>query len=165
MKKFIVLVLAVLSMSAVAMSQTPEPILRDWVKMKAYLDATYGNLNTPTFVTPTLRDATLLYNIYATPRAQDVTNAQAVACNGSKIVLTGIGTSATMTNTVTLPTPIAAGQTVDLIVDSASSNSVSIVAAANVVLSATWLGNTNDVLRLYAVNGSTWLELGRCNNP
>ena len=165
MKKFIVLVLAALSMSTVAMSQTPDPIMRDWVRMKAYLDATYGNLNTPTFVTPTLRDATFLYNIYATPRAQDVTNAQAVVCNGSKIVLTGIGSAAAGTNTVTLPTPIAAGQTVDLIVDGSSTNLVSIVAAANVVLSATWVGNTNDVLSLYAVTSSKWIELSRGNNP
>jgi hypothetical protein len=165
MKKFIVLVLAVLSMSAVALSQTPDPIMRDWVRMKAYLDATYGTLADPTFVTPTLRDAILLYNIYATPRAQSVTNAQAVVCNASKIVLTGIGSAADGTNTVTLPTPIAAGQTVDLIVDSSSTNLVSIVAAANVVLSATWLGNTNDVLSLYAVSSSKWIELSRGNNP
>jgi len=43
MKKFIVLVLAVLSMSAVALSQTPDPIMRDWVRMKAYLDANYAH--------------------------------------------------------------------------------------------------------------------------
>ena len=167
MKKFIVLVLAVLSMSSIALSQTPDPIMRDWVRMKAYLDATYGTLADPTFVTPTLRDAIMLYNIYAPPPTslQTVTNAGTVTCNGSKLILNSVGSAAAGTNTVTLPTPISVGQTVDLIVYSGSTNLVSIVASANVVLSATWVGNTNDVLRLYAVSSSKWIELGRCNNP
>ena len=159
--------LLVLVFASISFGQTPDPILRDWVRMKAYLDANYANVTSPTLVTPILRDVTLLYNVYAPPAStpQAVTNAATVTCNGSTVVLNGVGSAAAGTNTVTLPTPIAAGQTVDLVVYSASTNLVSLSAGANVILSSTWLANTNDVLKLYAVSSSLWIEKGRVNNP
>jgi hypothetical protein len=93
-----------------------------------------------------------------------VTNGQPVTVSGSFYVLTGIGGANDTTNTVTLSNPTAAGQTLEIIVATASTNLVKLADSGNVAGPGDLVLDANDTAVLKAVDTSTWCVQSTSNN-
>ena len=98
--------------------------------------------------------------------ALNVTNNQALAITAPVIILNGIGGADNTTNTVTVANVDAAlrERVITLIINTTSSNLVTIADSAPLALSAAWVGDNDDNLTLYVVETNKLVETGRVNN-
>lgn len=101
--------------------------------------------------------------LVVTNAAMQVTNGQAITVTKGVYVLEGTGQTDNFTNTVTLANAGTPGLEVTLIVKSDSSNLITIADSGIMALSGAWVGDNDDVLRLYSV-GTNWVETGEVNN-
>ena len=92
----------------------------------------------------------------------NVTNGQEVTVASGWYVLNGIGGADDSTNTITLANATA-GQKVILIVNSASTNLITIADSGIMALSSAWLGDNNDNITLFGVS-TNWVEIGQVDN-
>lgn len=98
--------------------------------------------------------------------ALNVTNNQALTITAPVIILNGIGGADNTTNTVTVANVDAAlrERVITLIINTTSSNLVTIADSAPLALSAAWVGDNDDNLTLYVVETNKLVETGRVNN-
>lgn len=97
------------------------------------------------------------------PTALSVTNGQPVTIAEQSYLVTGIDGETGWTNTITLAAPGTAllGLTTKLTGDVSSTNLFGIADSGTCHLTATWLGGPSDMILLYAITTTNWVELGR----
>jgi len=93
----------------------------------------------------------------------NVTNGQAVTTVSGTYILNGVGGANNSTNTITVAN-MTAGERVTFIVDSASTNLIAIADSGNMKLSAAWLGDNNDALKVEAAAAAVIVETSRSDN-
>ena len=98
--------------------------------------------------------------------ALSVTNGQSVALAAPVYIITGTGGANDTTNTITISNVSAAmvGTKITLVVDSASSNLVTIADSDPCYLSAAWIGDNNDTLEMYVVATNRLVETSKSDN-
>ena len=151
------LVLALVAGFAIASQDTDitNRQVRDPLQLESYLEANATDAETRLAAVETgAQGATAL----------SVTNGQAITVADSVYVLSGIGGADNTTNTVTLVAPSAAGQSVVLLVATASSNLVTIADSGTVAASGAILLDGNDSAFLVSVDTSTWVLVSESDN-
>jgi len=121
---------------------------------------------TVTATTANATDANIAGALTCDATSLSVTNAQIVTLTKSVYNLTGIGGADDTTNTVVLANvaPAMVGAKITLIVNSASSNLITIADSAPGYLSAAFLGDNNDTIELYVVATNRLVETSKSNN-
>jgi hypothetical protein len=97
-----------------------------------------------------------------TQTTASLTNGATLTASSSVYVISGTGGANDTTNTITIANATD-GQLLTLIVDSASSNLITIADSGNVSLSGAWLGDNNDVISLIGVS-TNWVESSASDN-
>jgi len=97
-----------------------------------------------------------------TQTTASLTNGATLTASSSVYVISGTGGENDTTNTITIANATD-GQLLTLIVDSASSNLITIADSGNVSLSGAWLGDNNDVISLIGVS-TNWVESSASDN-
>jgi citrate lyase alpha subunit len=95
-----------------------------------------------------------------------VTNGEAVTVTSASVVLTGTGGANDTTNTITLGNVAAGlvGSRILLVVDTDSTNLVTIADSGTVNLTTAWIGDNEDALELYVLSVSEFVEVSRADN-
>lgn len=95
-----------------------------------------------------------------------VTNSEAFTITKTSTVLTGTGQANNYTNTITLAAvdPTLVGATVNLIVDTASTNLIGVADSGTANLSAAFVGDNEDALVLYVLSTNEFVEVSRTDN-
>jgi hypothetical protein len=107
-------------------------------------------------------DLTTSGNLIETASTASLTNGATLTPTASLYIITGIGGANDTTNTVALA-DATAGQKLTLIVDSASTNLITIADSGNAVLSSAWLGDNNDAITLVGVS-TKWVQVSESDN-
>ena len=131
--------------------------VRDPKRLKVWLEANASDVQTR---------VTAVEGAVIASTALSVTNGQSVALAAPVYVITGTGGADNTTNTVTISNVSAAmvGTKITLIVDSASSNLVTIADSAPCYLSAAWVADNNDTLEMYVVATNRLVETSKSDN-
>ena len=156
MKKFIVLV----SVVAVAFGA----FCIDYTPVSEEAAATISGTQTFSGANTFSGNVTTSALVSETPTSTSLTNGATLTPTASVHILNGIGGANDTTNTVTVANPTASGQKLTLIVNSASTNLITIADSGNVSLSGAWLGDNNDSITLQAVSTSAWVETSSIDN-
>ena len=101
----------------------------------------------------------------ATTRTQttaNLTNGAVLTATSTVYVISGTGGANDTTNTITVANATD-GQVLTLIIDSASTNLITIADSGNMSLSSAWLGDNNDVISLIGVS-TNWVETSASDN-
>lgn len=104
--------------------------------------------------------------VISTQGTASLTNNSTLTVAYNNYSIAGIGQAAASTNVVTIAAPGTAmvGAVVVIGIGATSSNLISVADSGNVDLASAWLGGVGDVLSLYAVSSTKWLEFSRSNN-
>ena len=97
-----------------------------------------------------------------TSTATSVTNGATLTPTAAIHVLNGIGGADDTTNTITIANATD-GQLLTLIVNSASTNLITIADSGNCALSSAWVGDNNDAITLRGVS-TNWVEVSVSDN-
>jgi hypothetical protein len=91
--------------------------------------------------------------------AQSATNNQAITLSTGQVVINGIGGANDSTNTITIAYEASSTvpRIVRLVVNSASTNLITLADSGSVALSAAWIADNNDTLTLMSV-GTNWVR-------
>jgi hypothetical protein len=95
-----------------------------------------------------------------------VTNNETITVATGSVILTGTGSANDTTNTVVVGEMAAAmvGSTVTLIVQTASTNLITVADGAFSKLNSAWVGDADGALTLYVVATNLFVEKGRSSN-